>query len=137
MEYSYQIEGGNFSKAGYASSEIKKTLKKLNVPAHIIKKTVVALYETEVNIVAHAIKGTLHVVIDPAKITITAEDEGPGIADVNQAMQEGFSTASKKAQERGFGAGMGLPNIKKNTDEFSIDTLVNQGTTLSLTNYFK
>lgn len=137
MNFNYHIEGGNFTKAGNASSEIKKLLKKLNVPAKIIKKTVVALYEAEVNIVAHATEGTIEAEIDPEKIQITLTDKGPGIPDIELAMQEGYSTATEKVREMGFGAGMGLPNIKKNTDKFHIESQVDQGTTLQIINYFK
>lgn len=129
----YKVEGGDFSKAGYASSEIKKTLKQLNVDFKIIKRIVVALYEAEVNIVAHAYKGNIYVNIDMEKIHIRLDDEGPGIADINLAMQEGWSTASQKVREMGFGAGMGLANIKKNSDRFEIKSVVNKGTQLDIT----
>ena len=137
MQFQYPIEGGNFTKAGSASSEIKKILKKINVPARIVKRTVVALYEAEVNIVAHARKGTIEVEIDPEKIRIVVQDEGPGIPDLNMAMREGYSTASEKVREMGFGAGMGLPNIKKNINELDIQTEIDKGTRLTMINYFK
>ena len=135
MEYTYQIEGGNFLKAGTVSSEVKKLLKKVNIPPQLIKKTVVALYEAEVNIVAHAYNGKLVLTISPKHIELYLEDKGPGIADINKAMEDGYSTASKEVQEMGFGAGMGLSNIKKNSDDFSIDSKVQEGTTVKIINY--
>ena len=135
IEQRYDIEGGNFIKAGFASSQVKKTLKQLGVNQRLIKKVVVALYEAEVNVVAHAQKGTIKICIDTEKVTMILEDEGPGISDVEQAMQEGFSTASQKVREMGFGAGMGLPNIKKNSDEMVIDTKVGVGTKLKIVKY--
>lgn len=129
----YNIEGGNFSKAGYASSQVKKTLKQLNVDPSLIKNIVVALYEAEVNIVAHAYKGIIQVEISPLEVTMVVSDEGPGIECIEMAMKEGFSTASAEVRQMGFGAGMGLPNIKKNVDEMHIDTRVGEGTTLKMT----
>jgi anti-sigma regulatory factor (Ser/Thr protein kinase) len=97
---------------------------------------VIALYEAEVNVVAHAWKGTVTVEIDENKITMLVEDEGPGIPDIELAMQAGYSTASKKVREMGFGAGMGLPNMKKNTDELVIESEVNKGTKVKMINNF-
>ncbi len=136
MEFKYDIEGGNFTKAGNASSSIKKILKQLNIDAKIIKRIVIALYEAEVNVVAHAFSGVITANIDESKIDITIEDKGPGIADINLAMQEGFSTASSKVREMGFGAGMGLPNMQRNSDKLLITSEVNKGTVVNLTNYF-
>lgn len=137
MKFTYFIEGGNFSKAGTASSEVKKILKQLNVDAKIIKRTVVSLYEAEVNVVAHAFEGNMNVELFPDKIVVRIEDKGPGIPDIDQAMQKGFSTATSKVREMGFGAGMGLPNIKRNSDEMSITSTVDVGTQVELINYFK
>jgi len=108
----------------------------LDIDSKTIKNIVIALYEAEVNVVAHAWRGTVNIEIDENKITICVEDEGPGIPDVEMAMQPGFSTASKKVREMGFGAGMGLPNIKKNTDELVIETEVDKGTKVKMVNYF-
>ena len=135
MEFRYEIEGGNFSKAGSASSNIKKTLKQLNVNPAIVKRVVVALYEAEVNVVAHAYKGQIQANIDTEKIYVRIEDNGPGIPDINLAMQEGYSTASAKVREMGFGAGMGLPNIKKNVDVLNINSKVGEGTIVELTTF--
>jgi anti-sigma regulatory factor (Ser/Thr protein kinase) len=132
MHFEYQIEGGNFTRAGFASSEIKKMLKQLNVDLGIIKRTVVATYEAEVNVVAHAYSGTIYVDVDEKKIIIKLVDEGPGIPDIEQAMKEGYSTASSKVREMGFGAGMGLPNMKKNADELNITSEVGKGTTVEI-----
>jgi len=136
MHFEYIIEGGDFSTAGTISSNVKKYLKQLNVDGSIIKRTVVALYEAEVNVVAHAYRGKVEVDYFEDRISIKLADEGPGIIDIDKAMQAGFSTASPAVREMGFGAGMGLPNIKNNTDELSIDSKVGVGTTLTLTNYF-
>lgn len=137
MHFEYNVEGGNFTRAGYASSEIKKILKQLNVDIGIVKRTVVGSYEGEVNIVAHAYSGTIYVDIDTEKVEITLADEGPGIPDIDKAMQEGFSTASSQVREMGFGAGMGLPNMKKNADLMEISSEVNKGTTVKITMFFK
>jgi len=132
MKTTFGVEGGDFTRAGYASSQIKKMLKQLSVSPATIKRVVVALYEAEVNIVAHAYRGEICVEIDPDFIQMVLKDEGPGIADIEQAMKRGYSTASTKVREMGFGAGMGLPNISDNADEFSIHSEVNKGTTLTI-----
>ncbi len=137
MKFKYEIEGGNFSKAGNASSAVKKILKQLNVPPSIIKKLVVALYEGEVNVVAHAWNGCIRVDIETDRIFVSIEDEGPGIPDIAQAMQEGFSTASQAVREMGFGAGMGLPNMKKNADVLDIRSDVGKGTVVEITTFLK
>lgn len=132
MNFEFDIEGGNFSKAGTASSEIKKVLKQLNIDYALIKRVVVAAYEAEVNVVAHADSGKVYFDVDTSRITIRVEDEGPGIPDIEKAMQAGFSTASAKVREMGFGAGMGLPNIKKNADKLTVTSEVNKGTQLEI-----
>ena len=137
MEFKYDIEGGNFTKAGHASSGVKQVLKQLNVEPKLVKRVVVALYEAEVNVVAHAYKGVIVADITPERIHIRIEDDGPGIADIDLAMQEGYSTASPAVREMGFGAGMGLPNMKKNADELLINSQVGKGTRVELITYFK
>jgi len=132
MKFEYHVEGGDFLNAGNASGNIKKVLKKLNVDTGVLKRVVVALYEAEVNIVAHAYRGTITADISPQKIEIVLDDEGPGIPDIGLAMQQGYSTASTKVREMGFGAGMGLPNIKANVDDMKIETEVGKGTKLTL-----
>ncbi len=136
MHFDYQIEGGDFSTAGTISSNVKKFLKQLNVDGSIIKRTVVALYEAEVNVVAHAYRGRVEVDYFEDKIQIRIIDEGPGISDIEKAMQAGFSTASPEVREMGFGAGMGLPNMKNNTDELIVNSEVGVGTTVMMVNYF-
>lgn len=111
-------------------------MKQLNIDGKTIKRIVIALYEAEVNVVAHAWKGVITVEIDENKITSVLEDEGPGIPDIDLAMQAGYSTASKKVRDMGFGAGMGLPNMKKNTDELVIESEVGVGTKVKMVNYF-
>jgi anti-sigma regulatory factor (Ser/Thr protein kinase) len=132
MNFQYKIESGDFVNAGNASSQVKKTLKQLGVDSNIIKRVVVALYEAEVNVVAHAYKGDIFVDIDESMIKIRLVDEGPGIPDITLAMQEGYSTASQKVREMGFGAGMGLPNIKNNADMLNIKSEVGKGTEVEI-----
>lgn len=132
MIFEFEVEGGNFSKAGSASSEVKKVLNQLNVDYRIIKRVVVALYEAEVNIVAHADKGKILADIETDRIKLFLDDEGPGIPDIEKAMEAGFSTASAKVREMGFGAGMGLPNIKRNADEFRISSEPGKGASLEI-----
>jgi anti-sigma regulatory factor (Ser/Thr protein kinase) len=132
MHLEYKIQGGDFARAGFASSQVKKVLKQLNVDPKVIKRVVVALYEGEVNIVAHAYQGTIRVDIDTERIAMYLNDSGPGIPDIQLAMQRGYSTASPVVREMGFGAGMGLPNIQSNADEFSISSEVGKGTSLSI-----
>lgn len=136
MKLAFDIQGGDFTHAGYPSSEVKKVLKQLDIDAKTIKNIVIALYEAEVNVVAHAWKGKVSVDIEENKITIWVEDEGPGIPDIDLAMQAGYSTASKEVRDMGFGAGMGLPNMKKNTDELIIESEVGKGTKVKMVNYF-
>jgi anti-sigma regulatory factor (Ser/Thr protein kinase) len=130
MLLEYKVEGGDFTQAGYASSQIKKTLKLLNVDPAVIKRVVIALYEAEVNIVAHAYRGVIYAQVEGSGIKLRLEDEGPGIPDIEKAMTPGFSTASQQVREMGFGAGMGLPNISDNADSFKIESSVGKGTTL-------
>jgi len=130
MLLEYKVEGGDFTQAGYASSQIKKTLKQLNVDPAVIKRVVIALYEAEVNIVAHAYRGVIYAQVEGSGIKLRLEDEGPGIPDIERAMTPGFSTASQQVREMGFGAGMGLPNISDNADNFKIESSVGKGTTL-------
>ena len=136
MKLTFNIQGGDFTHAGHPSSEVKKVLKQLDIDGKTIKNIVIALYEAEVNVVAHAWKGTVSVEIDENKITIWVEDEGPGIPDIDLAMQAGYSTASKEVRNMGFGAGMGLPNMKKNADELLIESEVDKGTKVKMVNYF-
>ena len=137
MNFEYHVEGGDFTNAGSTSSQVKRMLKKIGVSPEIVKKTVVALYEAEVNIVAHAYRGDITVDLEEDHIKIVLDDEGPGIPDIDRAMQKGYSTASQKVREMGFGAGMGLPNIKNNSDSLNITSEVGKGTTIEFINYFQ
>lgn len=133
MSFEYKVRGGDFTHAGYASSQVKKMLKQLDVDNNIIKRVVVCLYEAEVNIVAHAFEGVIYVALEADKINMKLIDNGPGIPDIPLAMQKGYSTASSEVREMGFGAGMGLPNISANADIFNISSEVGKGTSLDIT----
>lgn len=135
MKFEYHIAGGDFTNAGNASSAVKKILKQTISDNEAIKRAVVALYEAEVNVVAHAYEGTVIAEISNEKIKLTVKDKGPGIVDIDLAMQEGYSTASDKVREMGFGAGMGLANIKKNADVFDIESVEGEGTILKIECY--
>ena len=128
----YPVEGGDLIEAGEASSKMKLTLKKLGLPQDVIRRASICMYEGEINMVIHADGGEAQVEVDTDQITIRMQDTGPGIPDVAQAMQEGYSTAPDNVRALGFGAGMGLPNIKKYTDEMRIETEVGVGTTMYL-----
>lgn len=130
---SFAIEGRNFFNAGKASTGIKSILKELGVDATIIRRVAIAAYEAEMNVVMYATRAKLTFTMTPKIIIMEVDDEGPGIADVNLAMQEGYSTATAEIREMGFGAGMGLPNIKKNADEFTVESVVGKGTRLRIT----
>ena len=127
----YPVEGGDLIEAGEASSKMKLTLKKLGLPQDVIRRASICMYEGEINMVIHADGGQAEVEEDANQIVIRMTDTGPGIPDVEQAMQEGYSTAGQTARELGFGAGMGLPNMKKNADVLKIDTTVGVGTTVT------
>ncbi len=134
MDFTYQIAGGDFTQAGQAASDLKKILKSLNLDSGLIRRTVVALYEAEVNVVAHAWSGTVKVYIQKDQIRIDISDSGPGIQDIDLAMQKGYSTASPAVREMGFGAGMGLANIKENSDFMEIRSIPGVGTDLQIVN---
>jgi len=137
MLMQFHIDGGDFVNAGKASSSIKRVLKQLNVAPELVKRVVIALYETEVNVVAHAEEGVIEALLEVEQITITVRDKGPGIEDIQKAMEPGYSTASSKVREMGFGAGMGLPNMKKNSDDLHIESEPGQGTTVKIINRLK
>lgn len=127
-EATYPIQGGDYVNGGSASKELKAVLKRIGVDAKTIRRTMVAAYEAEMNVVIHAFRGAMKVAVDPTLVDVAIEDEGPGIPSIDHAMTEGFSTAPPEAREMGFGAGMGLPNIRRNSDQFSIQSTVGQGT---------
>lgn len=120
MHFDVPIRAGDFSRAGSAASKVKQILKQLGIDSRTIKRAVVALFEAETNVVGHTYGGTMEVDINGERIHVLVSDEGPGIDDIDLAMSEGYSTASEEIREMGFGAGMGLPNIKANTDSLEI-----------------
>ena len=128
----YPVEGGDFIEAGEASSKMKMILKKLGLPSDVIRKAAICMYEGEINMVIHADGGEVEVIVGMDAITIRLTDRGPGIPDVDRAMEEGFSTAGDVARDLGFGAGMGLPNMKRCSDDMAIDTQVGVGTTVTM-----
>jgi anti-sigma regulatory factor (Ser/Thr protein kinase) len=132
LEKAYSIKGGNFLKAGEVSSKIKKVLKEIGIPNETIRRLSVASFEAEMNVVCYAKIGIMLLSINHHKIKLTIEDVGNGIEDIALAMQEGYSTATEEIREMGFGAGMGLPNIKRNVDIFNIESTVGKGTRLEM-----
>lgn len=126
----YVVPGDDFTRAGEASSSVKSMLKRMGVAPEIVRKVAIAMYEGEINMVIHAHGGKIDVNITPDEIEMILKDQGPGIEDIELAMQEGYSTAPDNIRALGFGAGMGLPNMKKYADEFYIDSIVGQGTTV-------
>lgn len=133
LVYTFFVDGDNFTSAGEASVKMKKNLRMLGIAPDVIRRVAIAMYEGEINMVIHAGGGTATVSVFHDRIDIVLEDNGPGIADVELAMREGFSTASDNIRNLGFGAGMGLPNMKKNTDSMSIDSTVGVGTRIAMT----
>ena len=132
FESSYTVQGGNFDEAGKVASQIKVILKKLGLHADVVRKAALVAYESEINIVSYARKGTINISVTPQSVKIETIDEGQGIPNIELAMQEGYSTASAKIREMGFGAGMGLCNIKKFSDEFQITSEIGKGTYLKM-----
>ncbi len=129
----FSLQGQDFIRAGEASTEIKQRLKKLGFRPDVVRRVAIVAYEAEMNVIIHARKGSLRIEITPRRILIRTLDEGPGITDIEQAMQEGYSTASDMIRELGFGAGMGLPNIRRFADEFKLQSRVGEGTLLEAT----
>jgi anti-sigma regulatory factor (Ser/Thr protein kinase) len=128
----FTLKSLDFMRAGEASSEFKQRLKKLGFKPELVRRAAIAAYEAEMNVIIHARKGVMRFEIAPARLLIVVEDEGPGISDIEQAMQEGFTTASAAIRELGFGAGMGLPNIKRCADAMDIQSIPGQGTRLQI-----
>jgi serine/threonine-protein kinase RsbT len=131
FERVFPIFSRNFDKAGESSTEIKAILKSFNLDPDLIRRAVVVTFEAEMNVVMYGYRGELRLVITDEDIQIHATDEGPGIPDIEMAMQEGYSTATDEMREMGFGFGMGLPNIKKNSDSLKVESQVGKGTSLS------
>ena len=128
----YQVEGGDLSRAGEASSAVKQSLRKLGLDPAVIRRVSVCMYEGEINMVIHANGGTARVDVGLDEITITLTDTGPGIPDIEQAMQAGWTTAADSVRNLGFGAGMGLPNMKKYSDEMTVESVLGVGTTVTM-----
>ena len=131
-KYSFDVEGGNFDTAGTVSTRIKSILKENGLPSDVVRRSAIVSYEAEINIVSYAKKGLINLTITPRTVEIEVNDEGPGIPDIEKAMQQGYSTASQQIREMGFGAGMGLYNIKSYSDQFDISSEVDKGTFLKM-----
>ena len=136
IKFHFDVDGDNFSSAGEASVQVKRMLRQIGIPADVIRRVSVAMYEGEINMVIHADGGDADVLVEPNKITIVLADKGPGIADIELAMTEGYSTAPENVRSLGFGAGMGLPNMKRYTDDMKIESVVGEGTTVTMTVLF-
>lgn len=132
LVFRYDVDGENFTSAGEASVQVKKNLRSLGISPESIRRVSIAMYEGEINMVIHAGGGIAEVFVEPESISIVLTDHGPGIADVSLAMQEGFSTAPDNIRALGFGAGMGLPNMKRYTDEMNIETELGKGTKITM-----
>lgn len=133
VTFHFDVDGADFSSAGEASVKVKKKLRQLGVSPDVIRKVSIAMYEGEINMVIHAEGGVADVTVTDNEVVIVLSDKGPGIPDVALAMKEGYSTARDNIRALGFGAGMGLPNMKKYTDSMKIDTEVGVGTTITMT----
>ncbi|MDD6276152.1 MAG: ATP-binding protein [Clostridia bacterium] len=133
----YDVSGDDFTNAGEASGKIKRTLKGLGYNVTAVRRLAIAVYEAEINMVIHADGGVIDALVTPESVTVTLADKGPGIPDVELAMTEGYSTAPDDVRMLGFGAGMGLPNIKKYADEMNLETEVGVGTTITIKVYNK
>ena len=132
LTFHFDVDGENFTSAGQASVQVKKNLRQLGFDPETIRRVSIAMYEGEINMVIHAGGGTADVTVYDDCIEIVLSDTGPGIANIEQAMQEGFSTAPDNIRTLGFGAGMGLPNMKRYTDYMHIDSVVGEGTTITM-----
>jgi len=132
LTFHYEVSGDDFTRAGEASSAVKNRLKLLGVDSDAIRKVAIAMYEGEINMVIHADGGEISVQIDDDAVTMILTDKGPGIPDISKAMEEGFSTAPDEIRSLGFGAGMGLPNMKRYSDEFDLQSQLGEGTTVTM-----
>ena len=133
VRFHFVVDGEDFTSAGQASVQMKKNLRRLGIPPETIRKISIAMYEGEINMVIHAGGGEAEVLVYEDRIEMILTDHGPGIANIEQAMMEGFSTAPDNVRSLGFGAGMGLPNMKRYTDGMKIDSVVGEGTTITMT----
>ncbi len=132
IEGSFHLTGGDFTNAGAASSELKSVLASLSITQEVVRRAAIATFEAEMNVIIHAVAGVMYYLITNDFIKVVLNDMGPGIPDIEQAMQEGYSTAPDWIREMGWGAGMGLPNMKKNSDEFKVDSVVGEGTAVEI-----
>ncbi len=132
LRFHFDVDGDNFTSAGQASVQVKKILRELGVSPEIIRKVSIAMYEGEINMVIHAGGGEADILVDEEGVEIVLTDHGPGIANIQQAMQEGFSTAPDNVRSLGFGAGMGLPNMKRYTNKMEIESEVGKGTKITM-----
>lgn len=132
LEMKYEVVPGDFTRAGEASAKVKKLLKTMGMPPEVVRRVAIAIYEGEINMVIHADGGVITVTISDEEIRMVLKDQGPGIEDVEKAMRAGYSTASESARNMGFGAGMGLPNMKKYTDDLRIESVKDVGTTVTM-----
>lgn len=132
LSFRFHVDGDDFTSAGQASVQVKKDLRRLGIPAETIRRVSIAMYEGEINMVIHAGGGEAEVRVTEEAIEIILEDQGPGIADIEQAMQAGYSTAPDTIRSLGFGAGMGLPNMKRYTDYMDIQSTVGVGTCITM-----
>ena len=132
MRTVYPVEAADYTSAGMASADIKRRLKKLGLTGDVLRRVAVASYEVELNLVIHSLGGELELAVFPEYVQLISSDRGPGIPDLSLAMREGWSTANEEARSLGFGAGMGLPNMKRNADEFHIQSEVGVGTTITM-----
>ena len=137
LVFKFDVDGQDFTSAGHASVQVKKNLRQLGISPDVIRRVSIAMYEGEINMVIHAGGGIAEVKVCEDYIEIILDDKGPGIKDIEQAMQEGFSTAPDKIRSLGFGAGMGLPNMKRYTDSMEIDSTVGVGTRIVMKVYNK
>lgn len=128
----YPVASQDYARAGEASADIKRRLRQLGVSSMVLRRVAVASYEVELNLVIHSLGGVLTLEIAPEYVRLVSRDVGPGIPNVDLAMREGYSTANEEARSLGFGAGMGLPNMKRNADQFAIESTVGQGTTIAM-----
>lgn len=132
LTFHFDVDGDDFTSAGHASVQVKKSLRQLGLPPEIIRRVSIAMYEGEINMVIHAGGGTADITVSEKDIEIVLTDSGPGIKNIDEAMQEGFSTAPDNIRTLGFGAGMGLPNMKRYTDYMHIESEVGRGTTITM-----
>ena len=132
ISFQYDVDGKDFTSAGEDNSDMKNKLKTMNLDPAVVRRVAIAMYEGEINMVIHADGGTIDVDLYPEHLMLTLKDQGPGIPDIDKAMQEGYSTAPDEIVSLGFGAGMGLPNMKRASDEMQIDSVLGVGTTVTM-----